>query len=415
MATKTTVKTYELGYGSAQQSGQSAIDGSYVGPPDKVRISVSDTFTGVDNPSYKTQIRKGQNATTAASGTRYAFQVIPCEQFVFGFVHASGAPIYARRASTYMPNSISFETAPVNANSTLVLNTARSAFTRSVEKVYTQFTGGTALAELRETLRMIKRPASALRKYVNEYLVYLRRKQGKIRKMPKPSRVRLIQDSWLEASFGWLPALHDLDDARKYLDRRFDQLVQEILPVNGKNDQTFLNFNGSGFYTTGVANVGWWGRTRHHYVAVLAGGVSSQATGPQLINASAMGLAPRSFVPTLWEIMPWSFLFDYFGNIGEVLTGWSNQHLRLAWGRETFVREGIVDVYGWSGTPDPSLVIVVDHAFRPGKFLTTRRDFTRVPISTPPVPGFHFEIPGFGTKWINMAALKKFKHEIRLN
>jgi hypothetical protein len=41
-----------------------------------------------------------------------------------------------------------------------------------------------------------------------------------------------------------------------------------------------------------------------------------------------LGLHPRNLIPTLWEIMPWSWMIDYFSNVGDIVNSIANGSLQ---------------------------------------------------------------------------------------
>jgi hypothetical protein len=50
------------------------------------------------------------------------------------------------------------------------------------------------------------------------------------------------------------------------------------------------------------------------------GAVIAQVKGPSWQNDDLFGFNPQNFIPAAWELLPWSFLADYFTNIGDILT-----------------------------------------------------------------------------------------------
>jgi hypothetical protein len=50
------------------------------------------------------------------------------------------------------------------------------------------------------------------------------------------------------------------------------------------------------------------------------GAVVAQVKGPSWQNDDLFGFNPQNFIPAAWELLPWSFLADYFSNIGDILT-----------------------------------------------------------------------------------------------
>jgi hypothetical protein len=52
-------------------------------------------------------------------------------------------------------------------------------------------------------------------------------------------------------------------------------------------------------------------------------------------NFALFGFTPSEFVPTAWELLPYSFLVDYFTNIGDILSSSVTSTARLAWSNRT--------------------------------------------------------------------------------
>jgi hypothetical protein len=323
---------------------------------------------------------------------------------VFGYTSSNLSPSSARRGSHQYPNSTTFGGTTSDSNDTANQNEARTKFAKKVEGTMTQFSGGVFLAELKETLHLIRNPAKALRQQLSDYIHLCQRNVGKWKALGHVRGRNKIQNAWLEASFGWLPLLHDLDDARSYLDKRQDALYREVIRVNGFAERSWLVSDALQGNGNGIVGVFYRERVRRNSVCVLSGGVRSDASSKKLIDASAMGLAPRSFVPTLWEWLPWSFAVDYFSNVGDVITAWSNQSCELAWGRETVVRESVKDLYA-QGVYSTSTLYGSRQTLIPGDLTLTRREFSRTKIVTPPVPTLMYELPGFSLKWLNLSAL----------
>lgn len=283
------------------------------------------------------------------------------------------------------------------------LEAARTEFAKKVDQVMTQFSGGTFLAELRETLHMIRNPAKKLRYGVGLYLDAIQKNGKRLKRQPFRAREKWLSDTWLEYSFGWAPLLNDLDDARQYLQRRQDVLAREVRTVKGVAGRNALRAEANQNWVAGNATVTCRERRVDNYVATLRGGVLCSALGRDLISQSALGLSARSFVPTLWEVIPWSFLIDYFTNIGDVITAWSNRNVDLAWGCQTLYRERKADFIDQRGTN--SLVKVVEAKLIPSSQIMKSTYFSRSAFENSPVPSFNFELPGFGVKFINIAAL----------
>lgn len=354
---------------------------------------------GIQNRNWKRDIARCRNATTPFTGVKQWYNVNPMSVQAWGATQSPPAlASFRKRAYLWSLGVNAIPGLPTGSLTNTAENSAATRFNKSLESILTLFQGGTALGELRETLRMIRDPAKSLRRKLGEYLDVLKKRR---RGSPTAKR-KILADTWLEHSFGWLPLLSDLDDARQYLARRKKQLEREIIPVIGSawGEEALFGFaSQSAGVTVQYSEFVQKGRASVRY----KGAVSSAAASGQLINASAMGLAPRNFVPTLWELLPWSFAIDYFTNIGEVLTSWANQSIDLAWGCKTIRRQSKVTL-----TYQTSLfasVYFVEHFTSRGSIDTGHKRVDRSSITTPPIPKIQFEIPGMGTKWLNLAAL----------
>lgn len=411
MTTKTSTLAWPNYGASAQLAGQAAVDGNYTGPRLTSHLVRDNVFNGVENRNWKRQVRAGANATTPASGSKYQRFGLGPQYYCFGYVNSViPTPANARRSSLW-PFNLPLNSAQVGSpQETTNINAARTKFSKSVEKAMTQFSGGVFLAELRETLHMIRRPGQSLFKEIGQYLGAVQKNARRLKRQPKYKREQWLSNTWLEYSFGWAPLLNDLDDARNYLQKRQDALYQELVPVKGGSTVDVLRTETAQGFASGPASLSCRERVVDTYMCFYAGAVSSRALSQNLISASALGLSPRSFVPTLWEVIPWSFVIDYFTNVGDVLTGWSNQSCTLAWGRETLIRQRKADYIDQRGTN--TLLKVIDSHLIPSSQFAIGRSFVRSPLTEPPLPSFQFEIPGIGVKWINLGALANTRRSI---
>jgi hypothetical protein len=67
----------------------------------------------------------------------------------------------------------------------------------------------------------------------------------------------------------------------------------------------------------------WKGRlflAQEHANVRYKGSVTISTEATKWDNAALFGFTPSEFIPTAWELLPWSFLIDYFTNIGDILS-----------------------------------------------------------------------------------------------
>jgi hypothetical protein len=110
----------------------------------------------------------------------------------------------------------------------------------------------------------------------------------------------------LELSFGWVPLVTDIFNAMEVLDSDVP-----IFPIRASAAAFYKEVVNDGF-------PGQWRRTcavDQKVVARVGGGI--RVTNPNLHLAARLGLVNPASV--IWELAPWSFVFDYFVNVSEYL------------------------------------------------------------------------------------------------
>jgi hypothetical protein len=120
------------------------------------------------------------------------------------------------------------------------------------------------------------------------------------------------------------------------------------------------------------------------------------------MDPKLIGFSPKDFLPTAWELIPYSFLVDYFSNIGGIIYGMSNLFTNLAWHNSTVRKELKFRQWG-TEYPLPGLVRITG-AY--AKCVTSKVSVERSKYTGHGVPSLAFKIPGFRSlKWLNIAAL----------
>jgi len=364
----------------------------------------SDSRSEQDLPNYRQVIKRGGNASNPYScsyrtwrpGNGY-ISISWKETFGNKVLHRedTNGSICGQVGLTAAASSVDITDADIQA---------KVKFLRSIRRTQRSFQSGVFLGELRETLQMLKRPASTLRRGLDTYYSDVKKRT---RRMSGPSATRVVQDTWLEYSFGWQPLISDIRDAHKALTKPY----VETRPVYGDAD-IFSCQDSRSFHThhfthyilnrkaSTVAGVRYKGRVR----------AINNPTQRQLAN---WGLTTSELLPTIWELIPYSFLVDYFTNIGDLIDAATTVTSGLVWYCRTIKRESKLEV-----SLAPNLAAIKasiptlqscssSYSGYQNHAVEYIRDIPNLSVS---VTDLRFEVPGYSSrKWLNIAALSKLR------
>lgn len=376
-----------------------------------VNLGTGFRTTGTEiGPNWKLVIAHGGNATTdmVASGKEVISQELT--SFTCGFRTWDGDELvneqWTELAGNYIIAPVP-NTADEAASAALARadNLALIRYYQRIAAVHSVFKGMVFGGELAESLRMIKSPAKKLRMGINDYLDYIKR-YGRSRHFSR--RDRFVRDTWLEYSFGWKPLISDIDNAVDafYNSRLVKPLFRFIKANSGIQEE-------SRTITARSIISSWDGHTRRwNDVLVPGAGVRYygvyHSRGNGVLNSHAYGFKPQEFIPTLWELIPYSFLVDYFTNLGDIVSSWSYRSLGPAWTSKGTIRQ--ILSYTERGRVERNTSLQANYLTYSSGGLgmsTLRSKFVRrTRLVILGIPSFEFECPGLtSTKWLNLAAL----------
>lgn len=415
-----TTETHKVAMFSSRESVAVQCNGEiYNEGPYILGTIVENSLEKGDNyPDWKYRLKNGLQCTTFMSGTKYSRSETNTSHWASSFApnppwndcafYPWLATVEGKTYGLWPDYGIGVPDANQQLSWTSADNAAKTAFIEKVRSVQTSFNGGTFLGELNESLRMLASPAKSLRKGFDTYLGALKKERRKVRRLrPRlrlPAARKILAETWLEYSFGWKPLVNDIDDAMKLLADSQITSIESRRPVRASGrDQIFggsvQRFTGDAGHMDGFA---WWEHSSKKEVRYYG---QVDIEHPQPAFATHSGNFLEDFVPTVWELIPYSFLADYFTNIGDIINAATYLRSKLRWVGRT---EYTVDSSRISRTMGQARVAsdgVIRFRCSPLRDKYTKVTFSRAPYTGSLVPTLEFTIPGFGTKWINMAAL----------
>lgn len=272
------------------------------------------------------------------------------------------------------------------------------------------------LGEFHEVITMFKRPYRGFIDLVNHYTLDVQKLNKKHR--PKESSrgrkrfLNAVTDSWLATSFGLKPLISDVKDlaetaARFQFDKRRDNAVGKAgSPISATNP-TSTNLGSMGTnYIIGFLREKTIVEHFVKYRAALDWSASG-AFGSYSRLAELAGFRLDLFVPTIYELIPYSWLADYWSNLGTVITtGCQSQAAvkfvvkttKVQATKESFIEVGTSPNIGPTGRVEFCIQL-------PGRIKQIRTSFERSASGQLPLVPFQFSIPGEKTKYANMLAV----------
>lgn len=392
----------------AVQSERYKSTNTYSNTPQALGPYNASVTSGV-NPDWRKQIARGQCATTGLSGDD--LKLVKLTRGAWSHQDLIIEPWTTAGTTTHIwgdgvgPGShFGIPDAPSSISTLEANNQAKMAFLKKALALQRAFQGGVALGELRETLHMIKGRSLTFYRGIGEYAT----KAKKLRRRPATikDKEKALANLWLEYAFGWAPLLNDVSDAGRALNRMdYWEIPRKRIRARGQSKA----LDSYQVQTLNHNNVQFRLEYRKDSLAQVqyVGQVQSRAMNPVHYQARLFGVSLRDFVPTVWELVPWSFLVDYFTNVQEILEGWSFQRSGLAWTQVTFRQIRGYEAYsipvntlvtGWVMTSKSPTVSRVE-----------RKLVSRSVYTGSFTPDLVFQIPGIGNarKYLNIAALAR--------
>lgn len=371
---------------------------------------------GFKNPAFRDEIRRATNATTDVTAQEWsARQGWHSYNYDYLVVNSTtGAPIGGVKGSFGYNLQVwpfSILDSPDNGVTSRVLSRAVQDFLDDIDAKSSAFEAGQDIGEYKETLHSIRHPLQSLRDKVLNYFTLLTKVK---RSYYNPISLRkALTDTYLEWRFGINPLVSDVADAIvKCGSHRFP-----IVPVHGHAKETWHSTRSSLDLSSQIPSrrvkiVATYAEDSVYEVRLKGGYKTGSDAQGRVSLFRDLQLTPDKWLPTAWDLLPYSWIADYFTNIGTIIRGLSFCTSNLAWGAKTVrnLKTGVISNFAiqrlppggsgvkysfWSGNVngDPSSSFTV-------------KSVTRTSINANTLaPPLVFTVPTGKWPYINMSAL----------
>jgi hypothetical protein len=288
-------------------------------------------------------------------------------------------------------------------------NLARQKLWQKIISTERKLQGGVMIGEIFELMRMLRRPADGLASSLLKYYDGVKKVLVSGPKTAKRANSK-IRALYLEATYGWSPLISDTRDAAELLAEKHLHLSREVRFIRAKSTQESGNSYGPYQITLGFHRWHYHLKTKRQDTEKWLVAMAGTTRWPILRTVSDLGFAPEDFIPTVYNLIPYSFILDYFSNTGAVLDAWSHRSIDLEWLQKTnfsevsstrhAMRSDNVAYHAEIGAK------LVGESFREGKCVRRRGNVNRQRVYDESLsrPTLNFEIPGV-RQTINMAVL----------
>lgn len=398
-------RTYSTGGGGCS-AGTSLVGNLYT------RVN-SGSFTGYRNPNWKQKIRSVTHATTPASGSLQEYIASPSSgtnQFWTSGSHsghsctAHGGCEYFRRCviNRYTPDSYEHYSGvvpwPSFPSQTTAENQATSKLYDAIIEIQTSLQAGEDLGEIRQTANMLRSPMRSLRNLMVSTLEGHQRGLG-IKRASHAAKA--LADTTLEYRFGIKPLASSIANALTGLQNRDEAFHYHPFDVTGvvRNQNSGTVSIGVGHFSTSQVITRFRER-RVRYRGVWGYKVPIHRRSVDQV----LGLQWRHVVPTIWNLIPYSWLADYVTNIGDFANRFAVDWSGTRWCNKT-VRTRSEFSSKWTDNTSLSGKHGYTGSLSPGSLTWHDTSFTRSPQYSLPNPIFEIDLDLSGNQLVNIGAL----------
>ncbi len=381
-----------------------------------VHSTFQPSSVGYKNPMWRDQVAHLQNATTTYVG-------VDCSEDPAPYTSATQGVCYRRQsdnAIVYQLNQAQwFSTAAVSPPAYLdppgsvvtdVTNRCIRKFLQAVDSAQSSFEAGQDLGEWKQTLESVHHPLNSLKTSILNYFSVLKKRRGKYNRNPIALK-KVLADTYLEFHFGWQPLVADVASAIADIGRFRFPAVPVVATAHLDYDSKGVTVYGG--YNSSIVHSHSYRETSRYEVR-YKGMLRPKNLGSdgRLSLAQSLQLTPDKWLPTAWDLLPYSWMSDYFVNIGEIISGVSAAlSVDLAWGVVTNrhrITRSYLDVQcnmPYVPVPGYDTVWIVNSSYG-GTCQTWSKKVIRQPrVGSDLIPTLQFSLPGSRYPFFNMGAI----------
>jgi hypothetical protein len=402
----------DLGWDWTRVEGATGIhSGGTIQKDRRLDFQATNSFSGTTNPHWKDQIRNGQNACTTASGTHYDYvqPFLSAEVIVTQPVTFSNPWPDTRTVSWYghVPCAMPASPLPSGADVAETNNRAISKFLDKIDSILSSVELGQDLGEIKETLHGVTKPLHSLRNHTLDYFDQIMNLKRSFKNIPGPGFAAAVADTYLEWTFGWKPLASDIAAGIVALQNKARHY--SFVPVKASVKKDY--FSGSPIHQTQIDNAALLRYTNDassvsKYIVCYRGMVRTEFGGRSVPENTLFQADLPHFVPTVWDLIPYSFVVDYFVNVGDVIRSYCIGTVGCVWANKTdlWVHEG-TSVHKIDSNANTGWQYVSLRSDSCNSIVTVKT-FSRAPVLLSSLhPALRFHVPLSEKPWENMGAI----------
>lgn len=318
------------------------------------------TFTGTRSgekvQDYKRKIREGVSATSAFTCDRRKLEIRSGE--ALGIAIQTAPTDFVREEVWFdgilsMPSNQDF----LFHNATSLSKAEATAKTKLLKKIREEqqhMNSPAVLAEILDVIRQFGAPFEAIVDLTNRRLNRLYLERRRLSGSTSFKRIKwheIVASTYLEWAFGLQPLISDTRSAAEALARfQYEatgeaRLRKRVQSRGIDSVKTQSTESGQVPQTSLFEYFGTYNKTTECRVQWIAGlsGEPTAAFGSNDRLLELLGFKPENWIPAIWEAVPWSWLIDYFSNVGDILEAGVTNTSTVTWLSRTVTYRTEVD------------------------------------------------------------------------
>lgn len=265
------------------------------------------------------------------------------------------------------------------------------------------FDAGTFSAELNKTISMIANLRTNVFRRANRIV------SGEKAQIAERG-LAAFSETWLEGRYGWRTLAYDMDDIRESIEKlNNSEWSQRTRAYASSSDETIYNWSGSNslhYRPTSVIS----SNNRSRFDSVFNQVATTERRAGAIVEMIISNIASIDPLVTAWEVIPFSFIVDWFTNIGEAVKAYSpfaSGDLLGLWysERETVVSSMETIAVPWWLDPDNSVV----EGTKSGSATLVYKNYSRSEV-TPPTFDLSFRLNLDWQKLVDLGAIVALRY-----